>query len=184
MKNLLSCLLILFFINPALAKEWEIDKNTSEIGFSGKHVGKRFKGTFELFSGKIIFDAKNLEKSYAKVTIDLESAKTGDATYDKTLKGKDWFYVKKYPKAFFETTKIIQKGHNSYQINGHLTIKGIKKTHSFIANIGSGYDRAIFQGLTKIKRTDYKIGESSDPSGDWVSLDISVRIKIEARAKL
>jgi polyisoprenoid-binding protein YceI len=47
---------------------------------------------------------------------------------DNKLKGKDFFDVKESPLITFKSTKIIQTGPNTFDIEGNFTIRGVTKT--------------------------------------------------------
>ncbi len=165
---------------PSFAKSWQIDQKNSAIEFSGTHIDDDFNGNFSEFGGKIEFDPKNLSKSFAKIKINLLSAKTNNKSHDKTLQQSDWLDSKKEKFATYETKKISKIQNNEYQIDGFLTIKNIKMTHNFKAVIKIDKNKAYLKAITEIKRLDFNIGKSSDASGDWISPIIYVKIKINA----
>ena len=186
MKKFLIILSLIFYsvsANLLFANEWQIDKNKSSIEFSGAHSGNNFIGKFDDISGEIKFDPNNLTRSFAKIKINLKSAKTGNQTYDKTLPQSDWFDVVKYPFALYETKKITRVKADNYKIEGFLTIKNIRAAHNFNAHIKITGDKAILTARTEIKRLDFNIGKTSDPDGSWVSLNIPLQIFLNADLK-
>lgn len=180
MKFLIYFLSFLLFSTNILAKNWQIDEKNSKIEFSGAHIGNKFEGKFEKFTGEIFFDENNLEKSFAKIKIDLNSAKTGNKSYDSTLPQTDWFKTKKQQFANFETSKITKIANQKYKIEGFLDINQIKKPHIFEAQIKISKNKANLTAKSVITRLDFNIGKQSDPTGDWVSLEIPLNIEVNA----
>jgi polyisoprenoid-binding protein YceI len=183
MRIYLFTVFLTLSITQVMAKSWIIDKDDSKIEFIGSHSQKEFKGVFNDIDGEIEFDPKDLENSFAKIEIGLSSAMTGDQTYDKTMPQQDWFNVKSYPVALFQTTKILKVKGDSYRVEGYLTIKGVRLSHNFNAKINIRGNDATLYAKTRIKRLSFGIGQASDSSGDWVSLDIPLTIKLNATSK-
>lgn len=171
------------FGSAAEAKPWAVDAKQSSISFSGQHVGKTFKGSFGAWQANIDFDPANPEAARVEVTIDLASAKTGDAMYDKTLPSADWFNTAKVRQAKFVASKISKTGDNTYVADGQLAIRGkaVPVKLPFTLNING--DTATMDGKVTLKRTAWGIGSGSDAKGEWVSLNIPVQVRVVATAK-
>ncbi len=163
----------------ANASECNINHKNSHIEFLGSHIGNVFKGKFIDFTGKINFDFNNLDQSNAKILIKTDSALTKNQEYDLTLKKSDWFNVKKYPEAYFQTSKISKIKEDYYNIDGKLRIKNITLPHSFSGKIIKEEKKATLNATSAINRLDFNIGKSSDPKAEWVSNNINLNIKIE-----
>jgi cytochrome b561 len=185
MKNMILLFAILFFAAPSFAKDvlparWTVDPAASAISFSGTNSGREFSGTFKSWTADIVFDPASLETSSVSASIDTGSARTGEKTYDGTLPTAEWFNVKAFPAATFESKAFRQTGDTTYEVDGTLAIKGISQdiTLPFTLTIEDG--KALMEATTTLDRLLYKIGAESDPKGDWVSKDITVTIKITA----
>jgi polyisoprenoid-binding protein YceI len=180
----LFCLFIAVNLSlPALAQNWKIDKDNSKIQFSGTHVGDKFTGNFNEIDGEINFDPNKLKVSFANINISLKSAKTSNASYDKTLPQPDWLDSRKNTFATYKTSTISHINGDTYKVEGSLTIKDITIAHSFSAKINIEGNKASLEAKTKIQRLDFDIGKSSDANGDWVALEIPITIKIQANLK-
>jgi polyisoprenoid-binding protein YceI len=182
--------LCLLCARAGVAAEWIVDAGTSRIAFSGTLSGRAFSGSFQRWVADIIFDPDQLPSSKAVVRIDLASATTGNATYDKTIPTPDWLDTKRSAVAVFETTsfRIAAPGRSEpdgrYEADGTLEMRGGKLpvTLAFDLKIDGGM--AWISGRTSLKRLDFGIGRMSDPEGVWISLDIQVEITLVARRKL
>lgn len=175
--------LLLGLATAAGAKPWVVDARQSSITFSGQHVGKNFQGSFESWQAEIDFDPTRLDAAKVAVTIDLASASTGDAMYDKTLPSADWFDVARARQAKFVATKITRTGGSAYIADGQLTIRGKAVPVRLPFTLAIKGNTATMTGKTTLKRTVWGIGSGSDAKGDWVSLEIPVQVKVVAVAK-
>jgi polyisoprenoid-binding protein YceI len=178
----ISSLLILLS-GMAYSAPYAVDYKNSSIEYSGTHAGNAFKGKFEDWSAGIDFDPAHLDKSTIKASVDLKSAKTGNAMYDGTLPTSDWFNIKEFPKADFVSKEIIQNEDKSYTAKGDLTIRGVTHPASFNFTLSDlSHNRVTAKGNLVIDRLDYNIGKKSDGKAEWVSRDINLVINISATA--
>ncbi|MEM7775955.1 MAG: YceI family protein [Pseudomonadota bacterium] len=178
----LSALLLGFTITAgAAAQSWTVVSTESRIGFSGTHAGTTFKGTFETWSAEIRFDPEDLANSKAVVTVDLTSARTGNATYDKTLPSADWLDTASAKTAVFETQSITRTDNGDYLADGQLRLRGADIPVKLAFTLKIDGETAVMTGTSTIARLDFGIGKTSDASGAWVSLEIPLEIKVTAK---
>ena len=160
------------------ATAWSVVPAASRIAFSAEHAGNKFKGAFGSWDAAIAFDPADLAGSKAKVTIALASAKTGDATYDKTMPTADWFDIATVPSAVFETSAFRAKGGDAFEADGTLSIRGVSVPVVFGFTFKQDGETAKLTGSTRLKRLDFGIGKGSDADGSWVSLEIPVEVEV------
>lgn len=160
------------------ATVWQVVPEKSRIGFAGTHAGRPFTGTFQSWQADIAFDPADLATSNAQVTIDLSSAVTGDATYDKTLPTVDWFNISAIAQSTFVTTGITSDGGKSFTAEGKLSIRGVDVPVALTFTFVETGDDAQLEGTALLKRLDFGIGKGSDAEGAWVSLDIPVTVSV------
>lgn len=134
-----TILLLLIAFLPAFSQQ-KLVLNTAESTINWK--GKMWMST-DSHEGIIHFSSGNmtLDKTgkilSAYFEINMNTIKTLDARPDKDglaehLKSEDFFAVKRFPKAYFVTTKIEKSTvPNNYNVQGNLTIKGVIKQVSF-----------------------------------------------------
>ena len=165
---------------PSLQANWSVDKTKSVLSFSAEQGGEGFTGTFEVFDAQIKFSPDDLAGSKVIVDITLASADAGDIERTEALPGKDWFYVKKFPKAKFETTSFTHKGGVQYEAAADLTIRGITKsvTLPFTLKIDDGH--AFMESSLTLNRRDYNVGSGMWESEDWAGHQVIVNIVLEA----
>ena len=61
------------------------------------------------------------------VKIQAASVDTGSGMKNGRLKGKDFFDVEQNPLITFKSTKIVQTGPNTFEVDGDFTIRGVIK---------------------------------------------------------
>lgn len=185
---LLLTSLLCFTSSPAQADttHWLVNKDKTTLTFSGAQGGKEFKGHFTAFTPDIAFNADKLAASHIKVVIETGSATTGDKVYDGSLPGPEWFNIRKFPQATFESSAIraiggVDKaGITNYEASGKLTILGMSKDVTLPFSLKTeGTDTHAF-GEIILKRLDYGIGEKADSKAEWVSNDVKVRFDVFA----
>ncbi len=167
----------------AMAADWVINPTKSSIAFSGTHAGNMFNGVFQKWSGQIRFDPTKVADAKAVILIDLASARTGNKMYDGTLPQDDWFAIKAGRQARFETSSIKATPTGSYVAQGSLKLRGVSVPVTLPFTLVISGKQAVMQGQTSLKRMAFAIGKSSDTSGEWVSLDIPLNIKVVATEK-
>ena len=152
----------------AFAAEYMIDKKGAHafINFKIKHLGYSWlTGRFDDFSGNFFYDKDNVSASKVNVDIVVGSINSNHQKRDDHLRSADFLNVAKYPDAKFVSTKISDKGGNKLEVAGNLTLHGVTKNISFMAEkIGEGNDpwggyRAGFSGETILKLKDFNISE-------------------------
>lgn len=164
----------------AQATDWQVNRGSSAIGFSGTHAGRAFDGAFESWTARIRFDPDNLAESRIIVVIETASAATGDKVQETTLENAEWFNSANHRFARFTSTDISANGGNRYTARGTLEIKGKQTpvTLPFTVTINGNNARA--SGSLTLDRIALDLGAKSDPKAQWVSRDIKLDIRINA----
>jgi len=131
----------------------------------------------KLVGGNFIFDINTIK------CLDLPAESEKNAKLIGHLKADDFFDVAKYPSAAFQITNVKQANGKNV-ITGNLTIKGVKKSVEFPANITIKENTVtIVSEQFSIDRTDfgvnYSSGKFTDPAklGDYLIKD-NVGIKV------
>ena len=169
--------------HTAAAAEWIVSAGESRIAFSGTHTGRAITGVFQSWQADITFDPDDLAAAKASVRIDLSSATTGNATYDKTLPRADWLDVARGATASFETLSFRSVGSGRYEADGKLQMRGANLPVTLVFDLRIDGDTAWMSGRASLKRLDFGIGKMSDADGAWVSLAIPLEITLVARRK-
>ena len=160
---------------------WHVIKAESFLKFTASQQGESFTGKFSNFNVDILFDAANLPAARVKAVIDLSSAQAGDKDRDNSLPSKEWFYIKKFPQAVFEAKNFTHHGEHHYQADGRLSMKGITRPLSLpFTLVITDNGQTEMRAALALDRTIWNVGSGQWASGEWVSTQIDLDIKITA----
>lgn len=165
------------------AGNWQVIEAESHIKFTAEQEGNPFTGQFNKFDAVINFDAANIDDASVIANIDISSIDAGDKDRNGALPGKEWFFVKKFPEAIFQSSDFSKTGENSYAAAGTLSIKEVSQplTLPFTLNIDNG--TADMSGEVTLDRTLWDLGSGTWSTDEWVSTSVRVDVKIKAKAK-
>ncbi len=147
------------------------------LSFVSRQMGVPVEGRFTRYAAQLSFDPARPEKARAVLDIELGSIDVGAReVYDEVV-GKNWFNVRQFPLAHFESSAVRALGGNRYEVRGPLNIKG--KTREVVApfSIVAAGKAATFEGAFAIKRLEFGIGEGAWGDPDTVADDVQVKFK-------
>jgi polyisoprenoid-binding protein YceI len=151
----------------------------TKIEFVGTHVGEKpdpRKGGFDKFTGKLELDLAAKSLKSISLDIETESLRTEIAKLTEHLKSPDFFEVREYPKATFESTKIVPSAETPGQleITGNLTLHGVTKEITAPATVQVG---PAGPGLTSefmLDRSQFGMTYSPDKVENKVALTVVI----------
>ncbi len=180
-RFLLAFLSLFIPISQAFATNWKIIPEKSLIVFTATQNNAPVTGKFTNFIGEIDFDPKSLDKSQVKIEIDMNSV---SASYDEmtnSLKTEEWFSIKIFPKAIFESRNFTKINEKNYKSDGFLTIRDKKIPISLNFILEEYSDKlARIKGYTNLKRNDFGVGTEQWNKTDSIQNEVKVEIKISA----
>ena len=134
---------------------YEVTPEESSIKF-GVDSSVSIKGIFEKWSASIKFSSRDVRDAVLDIEIEAASVNTGSHMKDNKLKGKDFFNVKESPLITFQSTKIVQTGPNTFDIEGNFTIRGVTKTEKLtLTSDSKGTPTGSLEGTMAFDRKDY-----------------------------
>ena len=158
----LICLLVSIFFSsatqaqvPAGVPVFEIVPEESAIHFSVK-ASAPVDGTFGKWDATLTFKSSDATTGVLDIKIQAASVNTGSGIKNRKLKGKDFFNAKRNPLITFRSTKVIQTGPYSFEVDGDFTLRGVTKPETLTLTItgkGTGSGRII--GTMAFNRKDY-----------------------------
>lgn len=172
----------------AAVETYQIDPVHSSIGFSIRHFVSKVPGTFTKFSGSIVVDRANLEKSSVEATIEVTSVNTANEKRDAHLQVPDFFDTAKFATATFKSKAWKKTGEDAFDVTGDLTLKGVTKEvvlKTKLLAFGPGMQGAQLSGweaTTVINKTDFGVNGPAmlgKALGDEVTLTISVEAVLQ-----
>lgn len=159
------------------AETFAIDPEKSVIGFKIKNKPPNAReyqdvpGSFEKFSGNVVFDKEDPSKSSVVIEVDTASVNTENEKRDDHLRNQDFFKVKEFPKMTFKSTKVTKVDDGNYKVEGEFTLldKTKKLTVIFEPTTDNG-GKTSFQ----IKRSDYGMTYRVPDTADEVNVTLEV----------
>src|SRR5260370_22620751 len=106
------------------APVFEISPVESWIKFDVK-ASMDIAGKFDKWDATLTFTSPDETTGDLEIKIQSESVDTGSGMKNRKLKGKDFFDVEHNPVITFKSTKIVQTGHDTYEVDGDFTIRGV-----------------------------------------------------------
>jgi polyisoprenoid-binding protein YceI len=168
------------------AVTYTVDNVHSSTVFSTMHMGvARFYGRFNKIGGTITVDSAKPANSKVTIEVDMGSVDTNNRDRDEHLRGPDFFDVKQFPMARFESKSVAKDGEKGWKVTGDLTLHGTTKSITIPleqTGTGKGHEGGTligFHGTFTIRRGDYGIDYGAGALGEEVTLILSV----EAAAK-
>jgi polyisoprenoid-binding protein YceI len=141
--------------NHAQVPTYEVTPTESSIKF-GVDSSVSIKGIFEKWNASIKFSSRDVRDAVLDIEIEADSVNTGSHMKDNKLKGKDFFNVKESPLITFKSTKIIQTGPNTFDIEGNFTIRGVTKTEKLtLTSDSKGTPTGSLDGTMAFDRKEY-----------------------------
>jgi polyisoprenoid-binding protein YceI len=138
------------------------------------------KGTFDKWDASLTFTSPDLSTGVLEIKIQAASVDTGSGMKNGKLKGKDFFDVKQNPLITFTSTKIVQTGPDTLDVDGNFTIRGVSKPEKLSLTIsGRGTGSGTIKGTMAFDRKDYGMN-SGIP---FIKIANRVEVTIDLRAK-
>jgi polyisoprenoid-binding protein YceI len=139
----------------AQVQTYEVTPTESSIKF-GVESSVSIEGIFEKWDANIKFSSSDVRSAVLDIEIEADSVNTGSHMKDNKLKGKDFFNAKESPLITFKSTKIIQTGPNTFDIEGNFTIRGVTKTEKLtLTSDSKGTPTGTLDGTMAFDRKDY-----------------------------
>ncbi|MGH8216001.1 MAG: YceI family protein [Rhodanobacteraceae bacterium] len=159
---------------PAMAKTWQVDATHSTLMFTNTYQNVEYKGRFQRFDARIVYDPNDLTHAKFDVTVDTTSLDTQNSERDHTALGADFFDAAKFPKAYFVTTIFRRTADGKVIALGELKLRGVVKPVQLAVTFTPHGNTAVLDVTARLKRLDFGIGAGqwADPSmiGDAVTV--------------
>jgi polyisoprenoid-binding protein YceI len=160
-------LLVLFLLlsvaraqTPAAVPVFEITPADSKITFDVQS-SIDIKGTFDKWKATLTFTSTDVMTGILEIEIQAASVNTGSGAKNSTIKGKDFFDAKRNPLISFKSTKFVETGPNTFEVDGNFTIRGVTKPEklTFTAS-GRGASAGTIVGTMDFDRKNYGMNGS------------------------
>jgi len=162
---------------PACAQQ-KLVPAQSDISFTSKQMGVPVDGKFKKFDAQVAFDPKKPETAKIAFTVDLGSATLGAPETDAELAKPDWFAIKQFPQATFQSTSVKPLGGGKFDVTGKLNIKGSSRDVVVPVALTQAGPNTTATGGFVIKRLDFRIGDGDWKDTSMVANDVQVKFKL------
>lgn len=153
----------------AQAAQWKVDTTKSTLGFVVTWDREPFRASFKRWTAAIDFDAGELTKAKADVTIDVASYVSEDAENDKYRVGPNGLDVRRFAQARFLSKSFREVGPGRYEALADLTIHGVTKEVRLPFALAINGNSAHMTGELTLSRVDFGVGTGSTWGIDWSS---------------
>jgi polyisoprenoid-binding protein YceI len=146
---------VLASFSQAQTPVFEVSPKESTITFFVK-ASVAIVGKFDKWDATLTFASTDPTSGLLKIKIKAESVDTGSGMKNNKLKGKDFFDVDQNPEITFVSTKMVQTGPDTFEVDGDFTIRGVsnpEKLTMTVSNRGTGSGE--IKGTMKFDRKDY-----------------------------
>lgn len=158
MRLAILCLVASTVLPPlsrAQAPVFAITPEDSSIKFHVK-ASVDLTGTFEKWTATLTFTSPDVTTGVLDVKIQAASVNTGSGMKDGKLKSKDFFNVDQDPLITFHSTKVVQTGPETFDVQGTFTIRGASKPETLTLTVsGKGTGSGAITGTMAFDRKDY-----------------------------
>ena len=113
-------------------------------------------GKFDKWDAKLIFTSPDETTGVLELIIQADSVDTGSGLKNSKLKSKDFFDAEQSPTISFVSTKVVKTGHNTYEVDGNFTIRGVSNPEKLTLTVsGKGTGTGEIKGTMVFNRKDY-----------------------------
>ena len=161
-----------------------ISAANSKITFVGTHSGDKpdpRTGGFAKFTGKVTVDQTTKTLTGITADIDTTSLFTAIPKLTDHLKAADFFEVREYPTAKFESTKVVPGKDGAATVTGKLTLHGKTQEISFPATVAITPEGVTLKSDFAINRSEFGMTYGVGKVDDKVSLSVVVGEKTQAQ---
>jgi polyisoprenoid-binding protein YceI len=114
------------------------------------------KGTFSKWEATLTFKNTDISTGQLDIKIEADSVDTGSGMKNNKLKSDDFFNVEKDPYITFKSTKIVQTGPETFEVDGDFTIRGVTKQEKLLLTVsGKGTGAGTISGTMAFDRKEY-----------------------------
>ena len=158
MRPAIFCILVAGVFPPfgrSQAPIFEITPVDSWINFHVK-ASVKIAGKFDKWDATLTFTSPDETTGVLEIKIRAASVDTGSGMKNGKLKGKDFFAVDQNPLITFKSTKFVQTGPHTFEVDGDFTIRGVSNPEKLVLTVsGKGTGSGEIKGSMVFNRKDY-----------------------------
>jgi polyisoprenoid-binding protein YceI len=113
-------------------------------------------GTFDKWNAALTFTSADAATAVLNVEIQAATVDTGSSLKNGKLKGPDFFDAANNPLITFKSTKLVETGPNTFEVDGNFTIRGVTRAEKLTLTVtGKGTGAGTITGTLYFDRKDY-----------------------------
>ena len=137
------------------------------------------EGKFDKWDASLTFKSPDISTGVLDIKIQVDSVDTGSGMKNNKLKGKDFFDAKQNPYITFHSTKIVQTGPDTFEVDGDFAIRGVSKAEKLTLKVeGAGTGSGTIDGTMAFDRKQY--GMNSGIPFIKIADRVEVTVKLKA----
>ena len=137
-------------------------------------------GTFDKWNATLTFASPDASTGVLDVKIQAATVDTGSGLKNSKLKGPDFFDAANNPLITFRSTKLVQTGPNTFEVDGDFTIRGVTRSEKLTLTVtGKGTGSGQINGTLYFDRKDYGMN-SGIP---FIKIANRVEVNVALKAK-
>jgi polyisoprenoid-binding protein YceI len=150
----------------------------SSIKFAVK-ASVPIEGVFDKWDATLVFPSNRVEDGVLDVKIQAASVNTGSGLKNDKLKSKDFFDAERDPYITFRSSKNVQTGPTTFDIQGIFTIRGVSKPETLnLTAYGKGTGHGEIKGTMAFDRKDFGMN-SGIP---FIRIAVRVEVTVDLKA--
>src|SRR6201981_2654761 len=139
----------------AQAPIFEISPVEKWIKFDVK-ASMNIAGKFDKWDATLKFTSPDETTGVLEIIIQATSVDTGSGMKNGKWRSQDFFDVENNPVITFKSTKIVKTGHETYEVDGDFTIRGVSNPEKLILTVsGKGTGSGEINRKMVFNRKDY-----------------------------
>ncbi len=165
----------------AHAPGWQVVADESRLTFTAIQQGAKFEGRFTDFSAEAQLDPDATHGGHISAVIATGSVDTANTERDDYLRGSDWFDVRRWPHAQFETTSIEKQPDGSYIAHARLTLRDQTRPvtmHFTLTPDDQDPSRWRLAGIVPLRRLNFGVGQGIWTDTTWVGDEVIVKVEL------
>jgi polyisoprenoid-binding protein YceI len=171
------------------ATTYTLEPDYTQGVFRWNHLGFSSPAAqFAQGAGTLEFDQGDPARSSVRVTIPLETLRTGVPDLDEDFRSSDFFATDRFPTATFKSSRVRSKGSNQLEVMGELTLHGVTKPITLavtVIKIGTnprtGLSTVGFDATATLRRSDFGLGKYVPQVSDAIEMHITSQA-VEAKS--
>jgi polyisoprenoid-binding protein YceI len=176
---LLACSVLASTSQAQSVPNFVIAREGSAIRFSVR-ASVALEGAFDKWDATLTFASTDASTGVLDIKVQAGSVNTGSWVKDSKLKSEDFFDVDRNPVITFLSTRIVQTGPDTFDVQGNFTIRGVTKSETLKLTVfGKGTGSGEIKGTMAFDRREFGM----DSNIPFIKVADRVEVSVVLKAK-